>query len=179
MTPIAENFENIASIPNEDYTVFSTDEDEYWEITDAASVSGSNSMLLKNYYQDMDNIDVFESNAIDLSNLQDVHVTFKYSYAKRHSNDEDILYFKVTKNCGNNWINRETLKATDETLVTAPNHLGYFTPMTSEWEEAYVDNISASYLVENFRFKFEFRAGRGNNVYISMISIYSIQLPLE
>jgi len=171
-TPYVEGFENESEFPNEDWIITSTDQNRYWEITDLASSSGSNSAVLKNYYQSADDKDELESNPIDLSGLESVAVTFKFAYAKRHNDDDDVLRFKVTRTCGNTWNTRETLRATNNTLVTAVNHLGYFTPEDDEWLEAYVDNISEQYLIENFRMKFEFTAGEGNNVYIDDINIF-------
>jgi PKD repeat protein len=171
-TPVEEGFENITDFPNDDWIIYSTDSERYWEISTAASSSGSKSTVLKNYYQSDAYQDILESNPIDLSELEDVVITFKYSYAKRHDGDDDILRFKVTKTCGNSWSTKETLRATNNTLVTAPNHIGYFTPENDEWEEAYIDNISNLYLIENFRLRFEFKSGGGNNVYIDDINIY-------
>ena len=171
-TPYVEGFENDSEFPNEDWIIYSSDQERYWEITDAASSTGSSSAVLKNYYQSENDKDELESNPIDLSGLQSVAITFKFAYAKRHDDDDDVLRFKVTRTCGNTWNTRETLRATNNTLVTAVNHLGYFTPEDDEWEEAYVDNISESYLVENFRMKFEFTAGEGNNVYVDDINIF-------
>jgi len=171
LTPIQEGFENDVSFPNNDWMIYSTDEDRYWEVSNSVSYSGNNSAVLKNYYQSEGNKDILESKPIDLSDLTDAVITFKYSYAKRHSADFDVMKLKVTKNCGTTWITKESLKATDGTLITATNHLGYFTPESDEWNEAYVDNISSLYLIENFRFKFEFTSGEGNNVYIDDINI--------
>jgi len=171
-TPIVEGFESASTLPNDDWTIFSTDEDRYWEVTDAVSNSGSKSVVLKNYYQNDGNLDELESNSIDLSGLEEVAISFKYAFAKRHNADTDVLKLRVTRTCGNNWIVKESLKATDGTLVTAPNHSGYFTPESTEWNEAYVDNISSLYLVENFRFKFEFNSGDGNNIYLDDINIF-------
>jgi PKD repeat protein len=171
-TPLVEGFEDANELPNEDWVITSTDLTRYWEITDAAASSGDQSAVLKNYYQAEDDKDELESNPIDLSDMEDVVVTFKFSYAKRHNDDDDVLRFKVSRNCGNTWSTRETLRAEDNTLVTAVNHLGYFTPEDDEWEEAYVDNISELYLIENFRMKFEFISGDGNNLYIDDINIF-------
>jgi PKD repeat protein len=171
-TPLVEGFENESEFPNDKWVITSTDLNRYWEITSNASSSGSKSALLKNYYQTANDKDELESNPIDLSDMQDVVVTFKYAFAKRHEDDDDVLRVKVSRNCGNTWSTRETLRATDNTLVTAPNHLGYFTPESDEWNEAYIDNISELYLIENFRIKFEFIAGEGNNIYIDDINIF-------
>ena len=171
-TPVVEGFENASTLPNDDWTIYSTDEDRYWEVTDLASSSGNKSVVLKNYYQSAGNIDELESNPIDLTGLEEVAISFKYAYAKRYNANDDVLKLKVTRTCGQNWIVKETLKASDGTLITAPNHSGYFTPESTEWEEAYVDNISSLYFIENFRFKFEFSSGNGNNVYLDDINIF-------
>lgn len=170
--PFVEGFEDADGFPNEEWYITSSDANWYWEVTDAAASSGSNSAVLKNYYQNEDDKDVLESNPIDLSGLQDVAISFKFSYAKRNNNNDDVLRVKVSRNCGNTWSTRETLRAEDNTLVTAVNHLGYFTPEDDEWEEAYINNISELYLIENFRMKFEFISGDGNNVYVDDINIF-------
>lgn len=174
-TPFTEGFEDVDELPNENWIITSTNNSEdhrYWEITSTASSEGSYSAILKNYYQDTNEKDELESNPIDLSSLNDVHISFDFAYAKKHSDDDDVLRFKVTRTCGNTWITRETLRATDNTLVTASNHLTFFTPENDEWESAYVDNISSQYLIENFRMKFEFISGDGNNVFIDNINLF-------
>ena len=104
-TPIHEGFENMDEISSEDWYVWSAEaeDDAVWEITDNAAASGSQSIILANYFQDEGYKDILESNSIDLSNLTDVDISFNYAYAKRNSSNSDILKVKVTKNCGGIW----------------------------------------------------------------------------
>ena len=55
-------------------------------------------------------------------------------------------------------------------LTTAANQIN-FLPSFDEWKEATVSSILGPYCVENFRFKFEFKSGGGNDLFIDNINI--------
>ena len=55
-------------------------------------------------------------------------------------------------------------------LITAPDQ-NNFLPSFSEWKEASISSIIGPFCVQNFRFKFEFESGGGNNLYIDNINI--------
>ena len=55
-------------------------------------------------------------------------------------------------------------------LTTAPNQFS-FTPSSDEWKQATISSIIGPFCVENFRFKFEFKSGGGNDLFIDDINI--------
>jgi hypothetical protein len=48
-----------------------------------------------------------------------------------------------------------------------------WTPTANDWVTVHMTNVTAQYWVENFRFKFQFESGGGNNVYLDDINLYA------
>jgi len=163
--PYNEGFENII-IPNNDWTTNSN----YWEVTSNAFSNGSSSVLLNNTNISDGGIQELISNTIDLSTETEAVISFKYAYANTHSNNEDHLRLLASKDCGQTWSVRKIIS--NQFLPTAPDQNGSFTPTTNQWQEVYVNSIVSSYCVPDFRFKFAFYSGGGNNLYIDDINIY-------
>ena len=112
-----------------------------------------------------------ESNTIDLSNETAVTIGFKYAYANRTSANSDRLQILASKDCGETWYVRKSIS--NNQLKTAFNTSTPFLPQPSEWEQVYITNITNSYCIENFRFKFSFTSGGGNNFFIDDINIFN------
>lgn len=145
-----------------------------WIVTNTAGNSGTNSAKLSNYNETAGNVDAFSSQAIDLSTINSttgVTMSFRYAYRKRVSTNNDILKIFASKDCGSTWDIRKTLSATTmsgSSLVTSA-----YTPASGDWVTVHMTNITSAYWNANFRFKFEFTAGSGNNCYIDDINIYA------
>jgi len=76
-------------------------------------------------------------------------------------------------NCGETWSIRKSISSSQ--MPTTSNTSSSFKPTDStEWKEINVTNITSSYLVDNFRFKFVFTSGGGNNVFIDDINIWGV-----
>ena len=169
-TPYNEVFDEVSSIPNDDWFVLTGDNTQ-WQITSDAAAVGTKSVYLRNRIQSDGAKDELISSTVDLSNVVEAEMTFKFAFAKKTDSDNDKLQVKATKDCGDKWNVRKTLKASTGSLVTAPNQFSEFTPNTDEWGEVSV-GLSSIYHVENFRYKFVFTNGGGNNVYIDDIKIF-------
>jgi hypothetical protein len=101
--------------------------------------------------------------------MADLTVTFKYAHAKRASDNTDILKFMVSNNCGLTWNTRRTIQGS--VLPTAPNTTTNFVPNASQWTEIVVTNVTSFYFSPQFRIRFEFTSGGGNNIYLDDINI--------
>ena len=55
-------------------------------------------------------------------------------------------------------------------LITAPDQ-NNFLPSFGDWREATITSLIGPFCVQNFRFKFEFESGGGNDLYIDNINI--------
>jgi PKD repeat protein len=170
-TPLVESFESVTTLPTADWMINNPDNGQAWAVTTAAAYTGSKSLKLSNSQMISGHTDDFVSGTLDLSGLNGVLVTFKYSFVQKNSTtNTDILKVYASNDCGETWSMRKQISSS--VLSSAPNQSSGFTPNSiSQWEEAQVTNISATYLVPNFRLKFSFESGGGNNIYIDDINI--------
>lgn len=166
--PFFEGFETL-SLPSQDWTVDNPDGSAAWAITSTAGATGSKSLKLNNTTNDDGDVDEFISSNIDLSSVSDFELTFKYAFAKKNSSNSDYLRVYASSDCGETWSVRKNISANN--IATAPNTSSAFTPSASQWETVSITNIVSSFWTPNFRFKFEFVSGGGNNVYIDDINL--------
>jgi PKD repeat protein len=169
-TPYNEIFDEASTIPNSYWFVISGDNNKWNLTTDAAAV-GDKSVYLRNRIQSEDEKDELISSTVDLSSFSDGVLSFKFAFARKTDGDSDKMRVRITRNCGETWVVKKTIKASTGTMVTAPNQFSEFIPETDEWGEVSI-NLSSLYYIDNFRYKFEFTNGGGNNVYIDDIKIY-------
>ena len=132
-------------------------------------LNSSKSARLMNYNQSAGDIDELIASPVDLSNISQVTLSFRYAHKRRNSSDEDKLRVLISNTCGDSWVIRKTLLLAATSAVQGSS----FTPSSeSDWTTVHVTNITASYLVDNFRYKFAFEGGGGNNIYLDNINIY-------
>ncbi|CAG5084267.1 zinc-dependent metalloprotease [Parvicella tangerina] len=166
---VEEGFETL-TLPDSEWFVENPDGSNGWTITSAAAASGSKSLRLNNSSNDDGDVDEFVSSTIDLSNVTDFELSFKYAFAQKSSNNTDYMRVYVSNDCGASWSVRKNISAS--TIATAPNTTSNFVPSSDEWEQVTITNITPSYWTSNFRFKIQFVSGGGNNVYLDDINLY-------
>lgn len=168
--PIMESFETTTSLPSNDWFVYNPDNGYAWDVTSSAAYTGSKSLKLQSASMAAGNLDEFVSNTYDLSGIGAVTVTFKYAFAQKSTSNTDILKVYVSNNCGDSWTLRKQISSSN--LATSSTQSSQFTPSsTTQWQESQITNITSSYLTSNFRIKFSFESGGGNNLYIDDINI--------
>jgi PKD repeat protein len=176
--PLVEGFETTTAIPNNDWFLFNPDNSTAWNFTTTAAYTGTKSMKLNSSQIASGNLDEFISSTIDLSSLSAVLVTFKYSFAQKNTSNSDIFKVYVSNDCGESWTIRKQISS--DNLATVNPQSSAFTPTTqAQWQESQITNITSSYLVSNFRMKFSFESGGGNNLYIDDINISGTPLAVE
>ena len=167
--PIAEGFETI-SFPNNDWTISNNGGSVNWSLNSSAAATGTKSLKLNNVSSPLAQMNEFISSTIDLSSLSAVTLSFKVAFAQKSSSNNDKLVVFVSNNCGKNWAMR--LIKTGSVLATAPVQTTAFIPSASQWKTYTISDIPSSYLTEDFRLKFQFTNGGGNNIYIDDINLY-------
>lgn len=141
-----------------------------WQVTSSASVTGSNSMMVQNFLGEGTESYNLYSPSYDLSAIGSPKLRFKYAYAERTTDDDDRLRVYLSVNCGASWIQMSP-PISHAALITAPTATGFFVPTSSQWAEKEF-TISATFASStNIRFRFEFDASGGNNVYLEDINI--------
>ena len=139
-----------------------------WSITDEVSYKGSYCLKLQNQGLAEGTKQTLESKTLNLSDSSKAYFTFKYAYARKNSSNNDFLRILGSYDCGKTWATRKIIYTNQ--LITAADQ-NNFIPTYSEWKEANIVSLIGPFCVSNFRFKFEFNSGGGNNLYIDNINI--------
>tara|TARA_B100001093_G_scaffold188189_1_gene180717 strand:+ start:6116 stop:8170 length:2055 start_codon:yes stop_codon:yes gene_type:complete len=161
--PYFESFENM-DLSSPEWVVPTGN----WSITDETSYNGSHCLKLSNVGVPVDTKHFLESKTFDLSDTTKAYFSFKYAFSKRSNSNSDYLKVLASNDCGKTWSVRKMIHHTQ--LTTAVNQIN-FLPSFDEWKEATISSILGPYCVENFRFKFEFKSGGGNDLFIDNINI--------
>lgn len=168
--PFLEDFEGFSSLTNSsEWGIYNPDANNAFELETNAGHTGVKSAKLINYNQATGSIDELIAAPLDLTGQSQVTMSFRYAYKRKSSSDGDWMRVKVTNNCGDTWVTRKTmnLKIGSDTQGSS-----YTTPVASDWRTVHITNITSTYFVNDFRYKFEFEAGGGNNIFIDNINIY-------
>ena len=170
-SPLQESFETIDQFSGSDWSVIGTEDGNTYVVTPAASYSGQRSARLSNDSWMDGEVNELISGTFDMSEADNVSITFRYAYAQRNNSNDDRLRVYVSANCGETWSLRKQLRGTTD-LSTAPDNNGSFVPNgPDQWGYAEVTNIAPSTFTGEFRFKFHFESDGGNNLYLDDINV--------
>jgi PKD repeat protein len=170
--PFIEGFEGVTSLNNSFWIVKNQGNNQKFEITSSAAHSGDQAIKLANFGEASGNIDAILSQPIDLSTITDqTTLSFRYAYRKRSASNEEWLRVYISKDCGENWAQRKTLKGSNLGDQIASS--GWTPSSANDWVTVHMTNVTSSYWVDNFLVKFEFEADGGNNFYLDDINIYT------
>jgi hypothetical protein len=98
-----------------------------------------------------------------------ITMTFKYAYARRASENEDVLKLYGSSNCGQTWQLRATYDATS--LATGGIKTNDWYPNSGQWGTKTLTTLTSYLNKPNVRFKFEFTTNGGNNLFLDDINI--------
>ncbi|MGD1847327.1 MAG: M43 family zinc metalloprotease [Salibacteraceae bacterium] len=165
--PYQEGFES-TSIADGEWIISSPNGGAEFKQTNAGAATGLYSIRIDNYNGFDGDMDELASSSFDLSTMTFANLEFKMAYATRTGAEADRLWLSVSTDCGENWQLRWA--GAGAAMATAPPHSNSFSPTASEWNTITVP-LTSNFLRENFRFRFEFESGGGNNLYIDDINI--------
>jgi len=171
LSPVVEGFEN--TWPANNWFINNPDADETWEVV-PTPYSGSNGLKLRNYNSESGHVDEMVSNTFDMSAMDTIFVSYKWSYANRVNTTDDRLRISSSGDCGDSWTLNRIRKGTT-TLPTATATNVAFTPTsTSQWNGETLTLTSSSFMTNHYQLKFEFICYGGNNVYLDDINISGV-----
>ncbi len=166
--PFLDSYENSTQFSN-DWRIENVSGGQTWQNTTSAAATGSRSVRIRNYVTNTaGEIDELISPSYDISTASNKTMTFKQAFAKKNSSSSDRLLVYYSIDCGATW--NLVLPLTTSNLATAPDHTNEFIPTASEWVTRTV-NLASIGSSTNVRFKFEFKSGEGNNIYIDDLNI--------
>lgn len=171
--PFYESFENMTTLNTPNWFVDNAGGNG-WVVTNTAGKTGTNSAMISNVNEASGQVDELAAKAVDLSGIDaatGVTLSFKCAYRKKTSTNSDILRVLLSKDCGETWEIRKTVTATSMSGTNTAT--AAWTPTSADWLTVHVTNVTSAFWTDNFRYKFQFTSGGGNNVYIDDINIYT------
>ncbi len=171
--PYQQDFSALQLMNTQDFRVIDQEEDgKTWQDFTGAGKGDDKCVYLQNRFNVIENIDAIESNTFSLEDMVSAELTFDYSMASRFPSNEDEISVYISTDCGVTYTRRRTIKAS--TLYTGGQTTGNFKPESEEdWGSTSV-NLGPFIGRSALRFKIEFIAGGGNNVYIDNINISGV-----
>ena len=175
--PVMESFESFTSIASSGNVWREMDygDNNNWTIHTGTGFTGTKCARISNLNQPEETLDDLISQAYDFSGFDSTDVvtmTFRTSFKRTESINSERLRVLASTDCGQTWSTRRTLSALN--LSVGDYQATSWTPTTQDhWKTWHVTNINSSYFVDNVMFKFEFKSGGGNNIYLDDINIYA------
>ena len=144
-----------------------------WWLTNTASYSSNQSMVMNAYYNYAFDVDVLYSPSYDLSFVSGASLSFRCAAATKGTTAADIndvLKIFASKDCGATWLQIKSL--TGPALINNGYHPEEFVPNTASQWALISTTIPTAYVTGNTRFKFEYTSGNeANNIYIDDVNI--------
>lgn len=168
LTPTVQDFESL-TFPST-YWNYESTAGTHWETNSLASVSGITSMYLQNDSANSSTEDIFYTGSYNLSNITAPVFNFKIAFANRNTSNDNLKIF-MSIDCGQTWVLKYTKSG--NSLETVNSTALNFIPTASEWRQDAM-NINAAAGQNNVRFKFQFIADGGNNIFIDDINISGV-----
>lgn len=168
--PFSEDFESSPLTSGMWSKLYSSDPADSWQTTTAAYVSSNTSMMVHNYGLAAGQEHVLISPSYDFTTTGGpITMTFKYAYARRMSENDDVLKIYGSTNCGQTWQLRATYDATS--LATGGIKTTDWYPNSAQWGTKTITTLGSYLNKPNVRFMFEFTSDGGNNLFIDDINI--------
>ena len=169
--PIIEGFENLSTLTNIQEWEVKNEEGAAFEIENLVGLNSSQSVVLNNHGEVEGSFDELISTPVDLSGVTtNVTLSFRYAYKRRSNNDDDWFRVYASNDCAETWALRKTLHGFQ--LSPDEQNSNFIPSSENDWTTVHMTNITSNFFVSNFRYKFEFKSGGGNNFYMDNINIY-------
>lgn len=173
--PYFENFEEHSSFTNNPFWTAERigSGSTQFNVSGLASLSGSKSAFLPNYWHSSDATFRLTSGPIDLSNLEsseEVTISFRYAYRKRSPSNNERLNIFVSKGCDEPYVLRHLIFGNSFPSEIETNN--WVPENEDDWITVHVTSVNSSFYDENFKMRFEFETDGGNNLFIDNINIY-------
>ncbi len=177
--PFYEGFEEYANgtAANNNWTLIESGVGEY-EITSTAARTGQKSATISNYSKTGGEYSTsLISKPFDLESVPEgsVVLSFRTAFRKKTvSGASDNLAILMSRDCGQTWETKRTLTtySLSQNQVVTSN----WTPQPDDFVTTHLQMNSGTFLAyftDQFRFRFQFKGGTGNNFFIDDINLYS------
>lgn len=168
--PFVEGFED--GLDEDLWFIQNQHDNVTWELTGQGAYSGDRSVRIRNVNNSFESSsDDLISTTVDLSEAEAATISYRWAFTTKVNETDDRLRISISNDCGESWALRKLHRGYTD-LPTAPAQNNPFTPSSQdEWSYFQVTIDNPDYLVESFRFKFEFEGRGGNNIYLDDINL--------
>ncbi|MDP2386196.1 MAG: M43 family zinc metalloprotease [Bacteroidota bacterium] len=181
---LVESYESII-VPNADWTIDNTGGGPAWAQTTTAACTGTNSMMINNFTNSTNAVEILYTPTYNLSAMNAVSpglvFTFKLSHQRKTTTASEKLQVFSSTNCGQSWNQRYSKTGSALANVTGANTSPFVPTLASQWRTETVA-ISSLLAQQNVWFKFVFTSddsGESNNIYIDDINITNNGVGIE
>ena len=171
--PFLEDFESYSTLAGiSEWKVENPSNNNTFDLETGFGLTGTKCAKLINFGQPAGSVDELISAPVDLLSItSSMTLSFRYAYRKRNAADNEWLKVFITSDCGETWIQRKTISG--NTLSPLTSSTSWAPAGVSDWVTVHMTNVTSTYWVEDFRYKFKFESDGGNNFYLDNINIYA------
>lgn len=174
--PFEEGFEG--SWPNSDWSVINADGGMTWEVTPAVAHTGVRSARVRNFNTTVpETVDALVSTTFDMTNAEAIFISYKWAYANKLVETNDLFRVSVSTNCGASWEMIRLRSGLTNLPTSNPTNVSFLPTSLSQWNGEVLVLEAPQYFTDQFRVKFELTARGGNNLYLDDINIWKNALP--
>ncbi|MBM3434586.1 MAG: T9SS type A sorting domain-containing protein, partial [Bacteroidetes bacterium] len=158
-------------LPNAAWTTLTLADSSYWRRTTAAAKQGTASYLFQNFKLGAGGtVSSLIGGPVAFPNTGTLNLRFAHAFARRASNNNDMLKVSVSTDCGASWQLVRIIPAFQlgtSAVVTAP-----YVPVAADWKYTSV-NLAALGLTNagTLMIKFDLASGGGNNLYLDDVQL--------
>ncbi|MDX1653214.1 MAG: M43 family zinc metalloprotease [Brumimicrobium sp.] len=145
-----------------------------WDFAGSGFNSDS-SFFVNNFDGPADVEHAFHSTPFNASGMTELTIHFDYAFARRTSDNNDILRIQVSNNCGDTWSTRKTISTSNLISVQDTVITPFFPGSQADWKQEVVSLSTASFLVDDLLIRFLFESDGGNNLFVDNILIADSQ----
>jgi len=169
--PLIEGFESYSTLNNINEWEVKNEEGVAFEINNNLGLNSQQCVTLMNNGETEGSYDELISTPVDLSGVtNNMTLSFRYAYKRKNGTDDDWFRVFASNDCAASWVIRKTMHGFQ---LSSDQQSAAFTPSSdNDWTTVHMTNITSSFFVENFRYKFQFQSGGGNNFYLDNINLY-------
>jgi hypothetical protein len=140
-----ESFEQSA-LPS-GWWAYSTSTVTTWKLFNGAASHGAGSMFLAAEHMVHGELATLVSEAYDLSDISKTTFTFKYAYARRSANHQDVIRVQASSDCGFTWTDVYTQSGASWASGSGGIRSDLFIPDATQWKTV---NLAAHTPFKNF-----------------------------
>ena len=168
--PLVDGFEN--GLLNDTWYLINQDNNQQWHIQSSTSYTGSKALKLDNFNNDLDgNLDAIVSSTMDVSEAQEVTISYRWSYINTYPETDDRLKIYISPDCGTTWVLKKMHRGSTDLPCGNPSVFSWEPNDASDWKYYAINIDNVTQFSDTWRVKFEFEGKGGNNIYLDDINI--------